>query len=817
VRNLVQIGITSLLTFLLLVFNRASAQTCTVKGIIKDAGGKPVQYANVLLLKSFDSSLVKGMISDSLGKYSFENIEKGKYYITASFTGMKQAFTKIFEISSGKNEIDQGILYLMNNDLQLKEVTVAVKKPMFEQKIDRMIINVKNSITNAGGTALDVLEKSPGVTVNRQNNTIAINGKNGVAVMINGKITYISMDALVQLLESINASNIEKIELITTPPAKYDAEGNAGYINIVLINNPYAGFSGSYFLTAGYGYRELGAAGINFNYRSAKINLYGNYAFNHDHYIQPSIVFTQLTMAGNIVTNTSFSNRDAVRQVQNIRMGIDYQLDTATIIGALMSGYNNRWSMTANNGTTISKNNIPDTTISTVNREVNQWQNIMANLNFQHAFKAGKSLFFDVNYIYYKDNNPNTYSNTYYNNLKEFLYHEDLRSGKITPINLWVFSSDYTTPLGKKITMEAGAKISLSKFTNDVNVDKLKEDIWIPDSNLSANYLLKENIGAAYTSFNVNLSSKISMKAGLRYEYTTSNLGSTETANIVHRKNGELFPTFYISQKFNDNNSVNFSYSRRITRPAFNDLAPFTIFFDPKTFFSGNPALQLATANAIQASYGFKNYNFSLSYTHEVNTIENFYFQTQRIDTVSNILYLSASNFKYEQYLTASFSLPFIVTKWWSMQNNITSDWRQINTTYDNAPVRLQIFDYSFNSTQRFTLPKDFSVELTGFYSSARYFGTEKSKPIYQLDAGLQKKLGNKKDILRLTANDIFNSGGYYRFVENLPIRSAIVNQSFNFGAVAYKLTYTRNFGNKALKGTRERTTGAEDELLISK
>jgi len=187
VRNLIHVGITSLLTFLLLAFNRASAQTGTVQGTIKDAGGKPVQYANVLLLKSFDSSLVKGMISDSLGKYSFENIEKGKYYITASFTGMKQAFTEIFEISSDKNEIDQGILYFMNNDLQLKEVTVAVKKPMFEQKIDRMIINVKNSITNAGGTALDVLEKSPGVTVNRQDNTIAINGKNGVAVMINGK------------------------------------------------------------------------------------------------------------------------------------------------------------------------------------------------------------------------------------------------------------------------------------------------------------------------------------------------------------------------------------------------------------------------------------------------------------------------------------------------------------------------------------------------------------------------------------------------------------------------------------------------------
>src|SRR5438046_2158388 len=159
---------------------------------------------------------------------------------------------------------------------------------MFEQKIDRMVINVKNSITSTGGTALDVLEKSPGVSLNRQNNTIALNGKSGVAVMLNGKRTYMAMDAIVQLLDATSANNIEKIELITTPPSKYDAEGNAGYINIVLINNPYTGNSGSYFINAGYGKKELGGAGINFNYRSSKINLFGNYSFMYHHYIQPS-------------------------------------------------------------------------------------------------------------------------------------------------------------------------------------------------------------------------------------------------------------------------------------------------------------------------------------------------------------------------------------------------------------------------------------------------------------------------------------------------------------------------------------------------
>src|SRR5205085_3520376 len=199
--------------------------------------------------------------------------------------------------------------------------------PMFEQKIDRMVINVKNSITNAGGTALDVLEKSPGVTVNKQNNTIAVNGKNGVVVMINGKITYMPMEALVQLLAGISAGNIDKIELITTPPAKYDAEGNAGYINIVLINNPDAGFNGSYFLTAGYGKKELGSAGINFNYRTSKINMYGNYAFNYDHSIQTGTGFTQITKGGNIIANSSFSDRDCLRKVHNVRIGLDYQLD----------------------------------------------------------------------------------------------------------------------------------------------------------------------------------------------------------------------------------------------------------------------------------------------------------------------------------------------------------------------------------------------------------------------------------------------------------------------------------------------------------
>ncbi len=788
----------------------SNAQT-SITGAVKDGGGKNLSNANVLLLKALDSTLVRGILSNAGGTYLFENNKNGKYLITATFTGMNQVYSEAFEITGDKKSIQVQIPALQNLHIQMQGVTVNIKKPMFEQKIDRMVINVKNSITNAGGTALDVLEKSPGVTVNRQNNSIGVNGKNGVVVMINGKINYMPMDANVQLLAGISSDNIEKIELITTPPSKYDAEGNAGYINIVLINNPYAGFNGAYFITAGYGKKELGAAGLNFNYRNAKLNLFGNYSFNYNHSIQNGQGFTQFVKQEDAFENNSYFNRDAVRKVQNARLGLDYQLNAKSIVSVLVSGYINKWKMIADNGAEVKINDRLDTVISTVNNETNKWKNLSINLNFQHSFKTGKVLTFDFNNIAYRDDNPNAYVNTYYNDLNQLLFSEQLRSSKETPINFKVLSADYTFNIGKKIAIETGAKMTFSKFNNNIGLANLKQGNWIEDTSFSAKYLLNENIAAAYSSFTYEINAKTTIKAGLRYEYTQSNLGTIKLANIIDRKYGQFFPTFYISQKLDDNQSINFSYSRRITRPTFNDLAPFTIFFDPKTFFTGNAALQPAIASALQVSYIFKNLSFSLSYTHENNTIEGF--QTQRIDSVSNILYITSKNFTYEQYCAANFSLPVKISKWWNMQNNININWRQVNTIYKNEPVQLQIVDYNFNTTQYFILPKKYSAELSAFYSSAGYFGTAKFKPLYEIGAGLQKKLNNNKDVFRFAANDIFNSGTRYQFIELLPIKGTKIATNFNFGTVSYKITFTHSFGNKVLKDKRERSTSAEAEL----
>lgn len=793
--------------YLMLTIHNVKAQSA-IHGIIKDANGKPLQYATVLLLKASDSSLVKGAISTTTGSYVFQSITMGKYFIRADFTGMENADTKKFVVDKDKRDIHLETLNLKTATTTLARVTVAVKKPLYEQQVDRMVINVKGAITDAGGTALDVLEKSPGVLVNRQNNSIAVNGKDGVVIMINGKITYMPISAVMQMLAGINAGNIEKIEIITTPPAKYDAEGNAGYINIVLINNPYSGFTGSYHFTAGYGKREQPQAGANFNYRNGKLNIYGNYSFTWIHYLQEIDNVRQINKSADTTISNSFSDRDGLMKTHNLLLGADYQLDTSTIIGAVINGFNSHWGMTALNGANISSNNITDTTINVVDKEINHWQNIMVNANVHHKFKNKGALDVDANYIYYKDDNPNAYANYYYDGAGNFLFLNNEQSGKITPIYFKVFSTDYSKQITQKINMEAGAKLSLSEFTNNISVKNLVQQHWIADSNFTAFYLLKENIGAAYTSFTGNLSSKTTLKAGLRYEYTTSLLTSEEAGTIVNRKYGEWFPTFYISQKKDDKNSFNFSYSRRITRPTYNDLAPFTIFWDPKTFFTGNPALQPAIANTVQASYVHKNKIFSLSYTTENNTIESF---QNTVDTGNNTQYMSAYNFHKVQYTAASAALPFRVNEWWSMQNNFIGTWTKITTIWYKAPLGLSLLSYNINTTQSFTLPKDFNIELTGYYYSASYFGTQKYKGFYQVDFGAQKKF-NKKDNLRFASRDMFNSGTNWNGTESEPSKGIFIHTHYNLGTMDYSITYTHNFGNTSLKERRDHSTGAEDE-----
>jgi hypothetical protein len=328
------------------------------------------------------------------------------------------------------------------------------------------------------------------------------------------------------------------------------------------------------------------------------------------------------------------------------------------------------------------------------------------------------------------------------------------------------------------------------------------------DDDLSAEYRLKENIAAAYSSLNINASKKTNLKLGLRYEYTTSNLGSAKQVNIVDRKYGNLFPSFFLSHKLNAAHSINFSYSRRITRPTFNELAPWVIFLDPKTFVSGNAALQPSIANALKWDYLVKKNVFSLAYNHEDDVIAR---SQPRVDAATNKQRLSSENLDSRKTFTVTLALPLNFTTWWAMQFSAIGTWQQLNVVYDADPFRIEQKNYRITASQNFSLPKEYALELSGFYQSGNLFGFAVIKSLGALNFGAQKKLKGDGGSFRFNITDIFNTTKFRGSVD-LPQHNLVLSRKLQFVTRTARLTYSKNFGSSQVKARKNRATGSDEE-----
>ena len=789
------------------LFSQVLTAQNQVSGKVLDVSGAPLSYANVLLLNPVDSSLILGNLTDENGIYTLD-VKTGSYLVSISMLGYQDHFSEGFQLENKTGVHSMPNVVLKEDSQMLGEVEIVGRKTLFEQKIDRLVVNVDNSVTAAGGTALEVLERSPGVIVNRQSDALSLIGKDGVVVMINGKQTYQPTSGILQMLDGMSADNIESIELITTPPANFDAEGNAGYINIVLKKSTDLGLNGNTTISAGFGEGEVGSANISLNYRNKKVNVFSSYGFLYKSQLQEFYNYRKVVYEGNTTESEVTTFRDPTQQNHNVRLGVDYEITDKTIIGFLFGAYNNKWTMDAMNEGSTQVNNIVTEKIELINDERNQWKHAMGNFNLQHKFSADSKLNFDIDYLVYEDENPNNYSTSYFDGESVLQRVEDTRSGKFTPINIFVSQIDFEQSIGSQLNFQAGIKGAHSTFTNDVSVDVLENSEWLNVDQFTNKSDLKESIIAAFSSVDYKPNEQNMFKFGLRYEYTDSQLDTEKEGPVVDRQFGKLFPTVFYSRTINENNSMNFSYNRRITRPTFNDMAPFAIFLDPNTFFFGNAALQPAISDNVKVDYRHKSYLFSAQYSYEEESISRF---QDQVDISTNQQAFSPINLKNTHVVSGTVALPFYIGKYWEMQNNFILIWTKINSDYNGEPFGIENTSYNLSTSQTFLLPKNFSIEVSAFYNSAGVFGRSTLDPIRGMGFGAQKKFKNNAGVLRFNVTDLFNSiefsGG-----TSIPSQGFVTDGRFDFSNRTFKLSYSRSFGNNKLKASRNRGTSSEEE-----
>jgi hypothetical protein len=799
-------GCSVFIALAILLTNFSAYTQSKLEGRVAGANNQPLAGATVLLLRSTDSALIRGSVTTINGRYVFEKISPGSYIVSASTTEYTQGYSQPLAVIENENK-EMPPLNLSTKISSLKGVTVVTRKPLYEVKLDRMIINVANNITATGTTVLDVLERSPGVIVDRQNNGVSINGKDGVVVMINGRKNYMPISAVVQMLAGMPADNVEKLEIITTPPANFDAEGNAGYINIVLKKNSQYGTNGSFSLTAGYSRGLVTTATGNFNHRQKGWNLYGNYSLNRVESDQTARLYHGSFYQGDFLEDAANSYRDPVETISDLKIGVDYDLKKDLVIGALVSLFNRGWNMDAFNESFGYTNGKLDTIVNVVNKEKHPLNSYDINLNLQKNYKNA-TLAVNFDYMNYKEKNPVSYINYYYDGSANFISDEYVKSNKNTPVQLWVGTIDYDKKLGNKGSISAGVKTTFSSFTNVVEVDRLSQSMWVAIPELTATYFLDENISAAYANFEWSFNDKTKMKSGLRYEYTNSNLKTATEKNLVDKHYGKFFPSFFLSHNMSADKFIGFAYSRRITRPTFWNLAPFVIFMDPNTFFSGNPALQPAITDNANISLSLKSRVISFSYSFESSPITNF---SPHVDPATNKQTLAAENQKNAKTLNLNLSLPINFTKWWNMQLSVSANYQELNGLYNNEPVALETKNGFVSVLESIKLPKGYSFSVSGFYNSGGLFGISRAEGFGSLDAGVQKKFRSQKSTLRLNYTNILNTVKY-RFSANIPEKNLYSSAQILFSHPGIHLTFTHNFGSEKVKAKRDRSTGTEEE-----
>jgi len=772
-----------------------------------DENNKPADYVTVVLFKAADSSIVKTAFTDPNGTFGFIVPGKGSYFYKASNMGYKTFKSKTITVAEDNQKIDFGTAQLVATAQNLKEVNVAATKPLIERKMDKIVMNVANSSIMTGSSALEVLQKAPGVTVD-QNDKISMMGKQGVLIQLDGKQTYMSSADVANLLRNMQSSDIESIELITNPSSKYDASGNSGIINIKTKKNKNGGTNGSVNGSLGYGKNLRANAGINLNHRTQKLSLFGNY--NYGKFERDNLI--AIDRISNGTPDTYFmqvgeSNRKQYNN--NFKAGLDYFIDKKNTIGVLVNGYFNHGTEAAGNNTLIGPSfQKVDSTLISNSLQTNKYNNISYNLNYKSVLDtAGSEISADIDYSKYNGNDGSDYANDYLfangNRIRPISY---IRNSTPSIIDIKAFKIDYNVSLSKTVKLEAGVKSSWVKTDNDLQAEEFVNNNWQNDVRRSNQFVYDENVNAAYTNINKQFKNT-SVQLGLRMEQTNSKGNLITTNTVVKRSYWDFFPTLFVQQNLSKNNQLGFSYSRRIDRPSYDALNPFIYYLDQYTYSKGNPFLNPQYTHNFELSYTLlQKYILSIGYSRVNDVIAEVILP----DAANKALYQTNANIATNISYNANLNVPVQITKWWQTNNNLNVFYLSFEAPdLAGSALKTGKTSFQFKSQQTFTIVNGFTAELNGNYESPLDYGTLSLKARYSIDAGLSKTLFKKKASLKLALSDIFNMSEN-NLSSAYPGLTYTVHQK-NETRVG-RISFTYRFGKNEIKPARRRATGTEAE-----
>lgn len=801
--------ITSTLCFLLMgLFTKAQ----NITGKVFDETNTPLANVTATLQNAKDSTIVKISVTDKQGFYSFM-CNNGNYFITYSSVGFAKTKSATIELN---NNYEVPNVVLKKATKNLGEVTVSSKKPMIEVKADKTIFNVESSINAVGTDAFELLRKSPGIMIDREDN-ISMNGKNGVLIYIDGRPSPLTQKDLANYLKSMQSNNIEAIELITNPSAKYDAAGNAGIINIRLKKNKSFGANGS--VNAGYaiGTYSKYAMGTNLNYRNKKVNLFGSYNFNKslntntiDIYrdITDSIFDSKGTM-NNHNTNHSF------------KAGMDFYANKKSTFGIMINGNFTDGNTDNFSNTDIFAKNIPVKYRTLVaNNTANIYNNnVNYNGNYRYVDTSGKELNVDLNYGTFRINSNQRQPNQYFD--ATGLNFLDRNYQMISPSNIDIANAkiDYEQKLwGGKI--ETGVKVSNVKTDNDFQrFDGIfgKDPSPQKDDLRSNAFSYKENVNAAYVNFNKQYNSGIMIQVGLRVENTniigeskgkrdngSGNLVSFDST--IKRDYTNLFPSAAITFNKNPMSQWSLTYSRRIDRPAYQDLNPFEFKLDEYQYQRGNTNLTPQYTNSFGISHTYK---YMLTTQLNYSRVTDVFAQLiERAD--ESKAFITKKNLATQDVISLNISYPIQKGKY-NAYFNVSGNYSHYKANFgEGKVVDLDAVAANFYMQHGYNLGKGFNAELSSWFSTPSIQeGTFKSKSMGFVDIGVSKQIMQGNGTIKIAVSDIFRT---MRWAGESKFDGQRLNASSRWESQQFKVNFNYRFGKATVKAARRRETGAEDE-----